>query len=119
MDGRYEQVFLYAGGGEARRKVVGWASWRQVWPVVEAERATRDLLNIDVSDVDMNDIPAPDCEQYRVYTSSSSCRTWERVPETGVAGSRGGEGVVYLQVKGHLPEDEAQLETLRLTLYPP
>ena len=31
----YEQILLFVGGSEARRSEPGWASWRQVWPVVE------------------------------------------------------------------------------------
>ena len=112
-DSDYVQIYLYSGGVETRKSYAGWPTWRQVWPTVDAPRSSDVPLSIDVSDVSTTDIPDPDCSHHQVVYLS--CAAWKRVPETGVAGSYG----FYFQVKGPLPQDEAELEALKLKLYPP
>ena len=111
----HDQIYLRPGGADARRSIVGWPSWWQVWPVLETQPVTRDSSTFDVSDVDTGKIPDPDCEQHW----SSACRIWKRAPETGIAGYFGWEGTHYIQVKGPLPQDEAGLEALKRKLVPP
>ncbi len=113
LDSDYVQIFLYPGGSEARKSVAGWPAWRQVWPTVDAPRGSDVPLSIDVSDVSTTDIPEPDCDTDPVVYVS--CAVWKRVPETRVAGRIGR----YFQVKGPLPQDEEELEALKLKLYPP
>ena len=113
LDSDYAQIFLYPGGAEARKSVAGWPAWRQVWPIVDAPRGSDVPLSIDVSEVDMTNIPEPDCDTDPVVYRS--CTAWKRVPETGVAGRYG----FHFQVKGPLPQDEAELEDLKTKLHPP
>ena len=120
LDSDYVQIFLYPGGAETRKSVAGWPTWRQVWPTVAAPRGSDVPLSIDVSEVDMTNIPEPDCDTDRVVYRS--CTAWKRVPETGVAGAHITSHIgdpIYFQVKGPLPQDEEDLEALKLKLYPP
>ncbi len=113
----HDQIYLRPGGANARLSIAGWASWRQVWPEVEAQPVTRDSSAFDVSDVDTGNIPEPDCEDWP--SSNSACRGWKRVPETGIAGFHYEGYASYFQVKGPLPQDEAGLEALKRKLVPP
>ncbi len=115
----HDQIYLRPGGAEVRRSIVGWPSWRQVWPVLETRPVTRDSSTFDVSDVDTDKIPDPDCEQHGTSSTRSACRIWKRAPETGIAGFHGEGFVGYFQVKGPLPQDEAGLEALKRKLVPP
>ena len=56
----YENILIHVGGSDERRKVPGWASWTQLWPA--AAPGPGGSTGFDVSDVDLTNIPDPDCE---------------------------------------------------------
>ncbi len=96
---RYGVEFV-PGGDAGRREVVGWAGWGQVWPAVVsgASGASGASATFYVSDVGMTNLP-------------------DGTSEYGFAGSHGGGGVNYVQVK-NLPTDPAALHTLRQAISP-
>ena len=72
----------------------------------------------DVSDVDLTNIPDPDCDEEFDSRVWNSCRSWFRHPGVGIAGSRfDGVSTSYIQVK-NAPDDEAGLEALKQQLVP-
>ena len=120
----YEDIVLDVGGVEARRTKIGWASWRQLWPAPGPTGASGASSGFDVSDVDTTNIPDLDCEKEfpgATNVMRPSCRTWTRVPETGVAGKHTYElysYTIYVQVKSPVPENEAELDALTEKLVP-
>ena len=94
----YEDIVVDVGGAEARRTKIGWASWRQLWPAPGPTGASGASSGFDVSDVDTTNIPDLDCEKEfpgATNVMRPSCRTWTRVPETGVAGKHTYELQLY------------------------
>ena len=115
---QYERILFHTGGESARRKKLGWATWRQVWPEVEGSRANvgRDAdARFDVSDVDVVNIPEPDCLDWRMM--SAGCGLSKHFPNVGFAGRSGGRGTVYYQIKNP-PTDEAEIAALKDKLIP-
>ena len=115
---QYERILLHTGGEPARRKISGWATWRQAWPEVEGSRANigRDAdARFDVSDVDVVNIPEPDCLDWRML--SAGCGLSKHFPNVGFAGRSGGRGTVYYQIKNP-PTDEAEIAALKDKLIP-
>ena len=119
----YEKIYIYPGGAEARSSSVGWASWRQVWPTAETKFAheSASSTTFDVSDVDLTNIPDPDCEEefeYRV--NISSCLLWSSAAETGAAGryTHSSSDTIYVQLTSPIPDDEAELEALKQLVAP-
>ena len=119
----YEQILLFVGGSEARRSEPGWASWRQVWPVVEGG-STDGAEGFDVSDVDVTNFPELDCVKEAPRFSSgvgAGCLAWANHSSAGVAGWRYSYpdgNALYIQVKS-APVDEKALEALKGQLVPP
>ena len=93
----------------------GWASWSQVWPA--GGRSARASSGFDVSDVDITNVPDPDCSRDFPGILLPSCRVWESRRETGVAGLHFNREVetttMYFQVKSPLPVNEVRLKNLR------
>ena len=126
----YTRIYIDVGGAEARRSRPGWASWRQLWPTIpgaggQAASASGSAA-FDVSDVDVTNIPEPDCDDYGVFDSltAPSCRVWSRTTDPGFAGVhtdayRNPKGeVIYVQTTTPIPEDETELEALRQRVAP-
>ena len=138
----YERIFLYAGGVEGRCTEWGWASWRQVWPSTGARSpdGAGSSTTFDVSDVDLTNIPEPDCEQDFWGPLNPSCYAWTQGPEEiGIAGVHQLNErqyayqflrvdpnydvstlrkQAYFQVASSIPDDETELEALKQTLAP-
>ena len=115
---QYERILFHTGGDAARRKISGWATWRQVWPEVEGSRANvgRDAdARFDVSDVDVVNIPEPDCLDWRML--SAGCGLSKNFPNVGFAGRHGPGNTGYYQVKNP-PTDEAEILALKKRLDP-
>ena len=111
----YVNIEFHMGGEEARRKKLGWASWRRVWPEGEGGGGIVPYapgVRFDVSDVDVTNIPEVDCTR-----GVFSCGVWTQFPDLGVAGRHGGRGTIYYQVKNP-PTDPAELEALKEKLFP-
>ena len=119
----YQNILLFTGGPEARRSEPGWASWRQVWPVVE-EDSTNAAVEFDVSDVDVTNFPELDCVKEAPRFSSgvgAGCLAWANHSSAGVAGWRYSYpdgNALYIQVKS-APVDEKALEAPKGQLVPP
>ena len=125
----YTIISIDVGGAEARRSRPGWASWRQLWPAVpgaggQAASASGSAA-FDVSDVDVTNIPEPDCDNYGVFDSltAPSCRVWSRTTDTGFAGiytdrRNGGKDILYVQTTTPIPEEETELEALARRVLP-
>ena len=111
-------IRLHVGGPGARREQGGWASWRQLWPTpsTDGSQGVSGSGGFDVSDVDSGNIPEPDCALFssgQAYT----CMLWKRYPATGIAGIEWDNDLIsYIQVKGPLPTDEAELDALKRRL---
>ena len=118
----YVDIRFHSGGEDTRKKVPGWGSWRQVWPIVpigpitEGESGDSEPTPaFDVSDVDMtNDLPAHECPE--TYTHRNWC---SRNPELAVrvVATRSDGNRTYLQMKDP-PEDEEGIAALRYMLNP-
>ena len=117
----YSQIVIEPGGADARRSKWAWASWTQVWPAPTgggAGGASGASSRFDVSDVDLTNIPDPDCDDEFDSRVWNSCRSWFRHPGVGIAGSRFDEvSTSYIQVK-NAPDDEDELEALKQQLVP-
>ena len=74
----YERIVIDVGGSDGRRKVPGWASWRQVWPPVAP--GPGGSSGFDVSDVDLTNIPNPDCEDIVSDLIRRACHAWQYHP---------------------------------------
>ena len=114
----------------------GWASWRQVWPT--AAPGPGGSSGFDVSDVDLTNIPDPDCEDIVSGHIRRACHSWQLDTSVGVAGvydkyvvhvqtdpdTGRADGVwkelvaVYLQLKVSDPDDEEEMQALRDRLHP-
>ena len=116
----YDYVLLVPGGESGRRRVAGWASWRQLWPRVSAQEGmaggTGGGPAFDVSDVDVTNFPEID-GNVCLREIGRSCGWWLRFPDVGIAGFHGGAGVRYFQIKNP-PTDEAGLEAIRRRIDP-
>ena len=130
----YENILIHVGGSDERRKVPGWASWTQLWPA--AAPGPGGSTGFDVSDVDLTNIPDPDCEDIVGGYIGSACHSWQLETSVGVAGVflkhrydvqpdlEGNKGVVesleaiYLQLKVSDPDDEEEMQALRDRLLP-
>ena len=111
----YQNILLFTGGPEARRSEPGWASWRQVWPVVE-EDSTNAAVEFDVSDVDVTNFPELDCD----IEATAACLAWKE-HGSGIAGWRFSHpkgSPLYIQVKP-ASTDEEYLDALKGQLVPP
>ena len=116
----YPDIVIEPGGADARRSRSGWASWTQVWPAPTGGRgASGASSGFDVSDVDLTNIPDPDCdEEFDNFLMLDSCLTWKEFPTLGIAGARWDRvNTTYIQVK-NAPDDEAELEALKQQLVP-
>ena len=119
----YDHLIFFTGGESARRQQPGWASWRQLWPVVESGgegrpgaapygAGTRLIQgSFYVSDVDVTNFSKADCNQLTL------CGYRETPPEHHVAGNHSGGGTMYVQIKD-APTDEAELEALKEKIFP-
>ena len=89
----YDYVLLVPGGESGRRRVAGWASWRQLWPRVSAQEGmaggTGGGPAFDVSDVDVTNFPEID-GNVCLREIGRSCGWWLRFPDVGIAGFHGG-----------------------------
>ena len=130
----YENILIHVGGSDERRKVPGWASWTQLWPA--AAPGPGGSTGFDVSDVDLTNIPDPDCEDIVGGYIGRACHSWQLDTSVGVAGVflkhrydvqpdlEGNKIVVesleavYLQLKVSDPDDEEEMQALRDRLHP-
>ena len=112
----YSNILLRVGGAEGRRSEPGWASWSQVWP--PRDQSARASSGFDVSDVDVTNIPDPDCRRDFLGIMVPSCYVWEDLGESGVTGLYPDpqSETTYFHVKSPLPESEAGLKALRRKL---
>ena len=115
---RYAHIVIEPGGADARRSWWAWASWTQVWPAPTGGGAGG-ASGFDVSDVDLTNIPDPDCEkEFGGILMWDSCLTWKEFPNLGIAGVKwDGLNTSYIQVKNP-PDDEKELEALKQRLVP-
>ena len=108
----YESILVDVGGTAGRQEVPGWASWHQVWPAVASGAAGSG--GFDVSDVDLANIAAPDCE--RAFPGSGlinqSCHAWKFDKSVGIAGVYSRTNALYVQLKVSDPNDEAEMQAL-------
>ena len=129
----YENILIHVGGSEERRSVPGWASWRQVWPA--SAPGPSGSGGFDVSDVDLTNIPDPECETDfpGINIMNQSCHAWQLDRSLGVAGVKDEYDVqydanaggvvetleaVYVQLKVSDPDDEEEMQALRDKLHP-
>ena len=120
----YANVFMHTGGTEGRKKVPGWASWRQVWPDQEEEQP-EGIPDFDVSTVDTENIPELVCDDvyyYNDYYITTSCRGWEDLPDLGVGAVHGRrhnrfKGTAYYHLTTPIPTKEEELEALKQKIY--
>ena len=119
----YSQIVVEPGGADARRSKWAWASWPQVWPAPTggggAGGASGASSGFDVSDVDLTNIPDPDCDyELDNFWMLSTCLTWKEFPTLGIAGAHWDRlNTTYIQVK-NAPDDEDELEALKQQLVP-
>ena len=115
----YEKIFLYPGGAEARRTQWGWASWGQAWPSsgTRSPGTPGSSSTFDVSDVDLTNIPEPDCDEDFGNLVWNSCRAWSRQPNVGYAGARFDGQTSYAQIKNP-PVEQMALDALKEQLAP-
>ena len=128
----YENILIHVGGSEGRRSVPGWASWRQVWP--PGAPGPGGSGGFDVSDVDLTNIPDPDCDDMVGGYTQRACHSWQLDTSVGVAGVEDEYVVhvlpspdrgtweelvaVYIQLKVADPDDEEEMQALRDRLHP-
>ena len=123
MSLEYPLIALRVGGGEARRSVGGWASWKQLWPVPVGAAASGST-GLDVSNVDLTNIPEIDCDRTYAYFAqmASSCWAWVALngTEPGFAGIHAHDygDTIYVQTTTPIPKDIAELEALKRLLAP-
>ena len=114
---RYAHIVIEPGGADARRSRKAWASWTQVWPAPTGGGAGG-ASGFDVSDVDLTNIPNPDCDEEFGSDVWNSCMSWKQFPDIGIAGARwDGINTSYVQIK-NASDGEEELEALRLQLVP-
>ena len=120
----YPAIALRTGGGDARRSVGGWASWKQLWPVSAVGASASGSTGLDVSDVDLANIPGIDCDKGEFYNGpmTSSCWAWVDLAgaEPGFAGIHAHDygDTIYVHTTTTIPEDPAELEALKRLLTP-
>ncbi len=115
----YEDILLKVGGTDGRRTVPGWASWSQVWPS-GTSGAGGASGGYDVSDVDTDNIPDPDCESFRGASlpHGRGCNArYIFFPDLLIAGWEKQGDTVYVQYKNP-PDDETELKALKNRLVP-
>ena len=111
-DSPYISIVLHPGDADARRKIPGWASWRQIWPATESgPSGTSD--GFDISDVDVTTLPAETEMECSKHYGDFACR-WAKVvfPGFGIAGSHRVEKDYYIQVKA-APGEAGPFQSLR------
>ena len=117
----YSMIYIGVGGADGRRSMLGWASWTQVWPAPTgggAGGASGASSGFDVSDVDLTNIPDPDCDEEFGSRVWNSCRSWKEHSGLGIAGSRSNKiDTSYIQVK-NAPDDDDELEALKQQIAP-
>ena len=106
----YEDFRMRPGGAEARRSELGWGSFRQLWPAVVDDAASRwgRSASIDVTDVDTQNIPAIYCGDLSAGHDRETCPSYLFFPDLHISRWWYQNGHTYLQVKA-IPgqEDEA------------
>ena len=114
----HNDILFYTGDETARRLELGWASWRQVWPVVAggASGSSETPTTFDVSDVDMTNLPVDACPNKLHGGRIEVCSRDQNVA-LSVTGRHSGEGTVYYQIKDP-PEKEVDLAALKEILWP-
>ena len=114
---QYENMFIHPGGAEARKKIRGWASWRQIWPLAEEKKAP-ETTGFDVSDVDTTNFPELDCYGDSYYILFSTCWAWKWHPDLGITSVfEWNPGTGYIRMK-NLPDDPEEQEALKERLVP-
>ena len=89
----YENILIDVGGSAGRQRVPGWASWSQVWPVTVS--GTAGSGGFDVSDVDLSNLPPPDCASVLGDFIRQSCHAWQYDSRDGIAGVKQKYDVQY------------------------
>ena len=107
----HEDLRLLPGGAEARRSRPGWASYRQLWPVVaEGARGAASAATVtsgfDVSDVNTTTLSDLHCGVQSNSVTYGHCLDWERHPGLGIAGWHTGGGTHYVQVKASTGQED-------------
>ena len=85
----YSHILLDVGGADGRRSEPGWATWKQWWPTVTGvgqSGSASGSQSFDVSEVDVTNIPKPDCDKDVGSEMAPSCHGWLDGTEPGFAG---------------------------------
>ena len=101
--------------------IPSWASWTRLWPERSPVRDVHSGTSFDLSEVDLKNIPKPDCEE---WINAYGCNMWKRHPKSGIAGFHRdynslSSGRAAMQIKETLiPDDVEEREALKEKLYP-
>ena len=117
----YPAIAFGLGGGEARRSVSGWASWKQLWPAPVGGASASGLTGLYVSGIDLTNIPEIDCEEHDYGSMRTSCWAWLYDDDPGVAGVHANWNTgdtIYVQTTTRIPEDPVKLEALKQRVVP-
>jgi hypothetical protein len=109
----YNMIWVFPGGAEARRNHPGWASWRQLWPVVDSASPTAVGASngFDISEVDLSNLPEVSCEF--PHDTISCYQATKDFPGFGIAGWHEWGKDLYIQVKAVPGENDAAVTALR------
>ena len=117
----YEDILIKIGGPDGRRTVPGWASWSQVWPSgTSGSRGASDGYDVSGVDLDLTNIPDPDCESFSDSQTPHGRGCYVRYlffPDLPLAGWENQDDTLYVQIKDP-PEDESELKALKDRLVP-
>ena len=118
LSASYEDVRMRPGGAEARQSEPGWGSFRQLWPIVDADAASQSVraTRIDVSDVDTQNIPTIDCGDRSAGHIRASCPYYLRFPDLHISRWRYENGHTYVQVKATPGQEDEALAATRTAI---
>ncbi len=118
----HDDVVIVAGGMDGRKRVPGWGSWMQLWPISQVGPidARADIAGevFDFSDVDMvSGLSDEDCTSYEYVVGTGYCGVWENYGHLGFVGIHGPYGwipgernVRYVQLTPPFPSESELLD---------